>query len=56
MERIKERVTKWTEGRAPAEIAALTASVIVIAVVPGAWVVWLAWRFLRRRNAASLRP
>jgi hypothetical protein len=52
MERIKQRVAKWIEGRAPAEIAAATVGVVAIIVVPGAWAVWLAWRFLRPRNAA----
>ena len=56
MERIKECVTRWTEGRGPAEIAALIAGAIVIAVVPGGLMVLLAWRLLRARNTALLRP
>jgi hypothetical protein len=52
MERIKRRVAKWTEGRAPAELAARAVGVVAIAVVPGAWVVWFAWRLLRPRNGA----
>jgi hypothetical protein len=56
MERINEYITRWVGGRAPTEIAALTAGAIVIAVVPGALMVWLAWRFLRTRKLAYLRP
>jgi hypothetical protein len=56
MERIREHLTKWTEGRSPAEVAALVAGAIAIAVVPGALVVWLGWRVLRTRGLAYLRP
>ena len=57
MERINAYIARWTEGRAPAEFAALAVGAIVIAVVPGALTVWLAWRFVRPRNtAAHLRP
>ena len=48
MARIKQYVTRWTESRPPSEIVVLVAGAIVIAVVPGALMVWLAWRGLRR--------
>jgi hypothetical protein len=49
MERIKRQITRWAEGRAPAEIAARAAGAVVIAVVPGALAVWVAYRLIRAR-------
>jgi hypothetical protein len=46
-------LTQRAEGR-PAEIAARVAGVVVIALVPGAFAVWIAYRVvsvLRTRNA-----
>ena len=56
MERIRGWVMSWTSGRGPAEIAAWAAWAIVMAVVPGALTVWIAWRLLRQRYAAQLWP
>jgi hypothetical protein len=53
MARFKRQIAKWTEGRAPADLAAQAAGAIVIAVVPGALVVWLAYRIVRSRLAAG---
>jgi hypothetical protein len=53
MKRIKRCVTAWTEGRATAAIAVRIAGLIAIVVLPGAWVAWLAWCFLRPRNRAA---
>ena len=50
MARIKAYIAGWTESRPPAEIVVLVAGAIVIAVVPGALMVWLAWRGLRARG------
>ena len=50
MARIKRYFTRWTETRPPAEIAVLVAGAIVIAVVPGGLMIWLAWRGLRTRG------
>ncbi len=50
MERIKNYVARWADGRTPMEFAALIAGATVIAIVPGALVLWLAWRFLRTRK------
>jgi hypothetical protein len=50
MARIKRYFTRWTETRPPAEIALLVAGAIVIAVVPGGLMIWLAWRGLRTRG------
>jgi len=47
MERLKHNFTKWTRGRAKGQIAARAAGVIVIAVVPGALVAWIAYRLIR---------
>ena len=47
MGRLRHNITKWTEGRAPGAIAARAAGVIVIAVVPGALVAWIAYRVIR---------
>jgi hypothetical protein len=49
MERIKRHLARWADGRPPAELAARAAGVVVIAVVPGAFAVWLAYRILRGR-------
>ena len=50
MARIKAYIVGWTESRPAGEIAALVAGAIVIAVVPGGLMVWLAWRGLRARG------
>ena len=47
MRRLKHKITKWTHGRAKGQIAARAAGVIVIAVVPGALVAWIAYRVIR---------
>jgi len=47
MGRLKHNIAKWTQGRARGQIAARAAGVIVIAVVPGALVAWLAYRVIR---------
>jgi hypothetical protein len=47
MGRLRHNITKWTQGRAPGAIAARAAGVIVIAVVPGALVAWIAYRVIR---------
>lgn len=52
MHRIREYVVGWTGRWTRAEIAALAAGGIVIAVVPGALMAWLAWRLLRGRIAS----
>ena len=44
MDRIRRQITRWVDGRPPAELAARAAGVVVIAVVPGALAVWLASR------------
>lgn len=49
MERIRRQITRWADGRSPAELAGLAAGAIVIAVVPGAFTVWLAYRIIRAR-------
>jgi hypothetical protein len=51
MERIKRQITRWVEGRPPAELAARAAGVVVIAVVPGALALWLAYRIIRSARA-----
>jgi hypothetical protein len=43
------RTRYWTVG----DLARLGAAAIVIAVVPGALMVWIAWRFLRPRLIRS---
>jgi hypothetical protein len=52
MERIRQQITRWMDGRPPAELAARAAGVVVIAVVPGALAVWLAYRLIRTARAA----
>ena len=47
MDRIREQITRWLDGRPPAELAARAAAAVVIAVVPGAFTVWLAYRLIR---------
>jgi hypothetical protein len=49
MERVRRQIAEWTLDGLPQSPAARTASVIAIAIVPGAWAVWLAWRLLRAR-------
>jgi hypothetical protein len=43
---LKEYAKRWTK-RTPAQRAAWAVRAIVIAVVPGALWIWLAWYFLR---------
>jgi len=50
MERIRQELARWTEGP-PAAIAFRAASALVIAVVPGAFAVWVAYRIIRARAA-----
>jgi hypothetical protein len=52
MVRIREFFCRWTGRWTPTELAAFAAGVIVIAVVPGALMAWLAWRLLRARRAS----
>jgi len=52
MERIRQQITRWVDGRPPAELAARAAGAVVIAVVPGAFAVWLAYRLIRTARAA----
>jgi hypothetical protein len=52
MDRIKRQISQWVEGRPPAELAARAAGAIVIAVVPGALAVWVAYRLIRTARAA----
>lgn len=55
MRRIKEYVgyvIGWTGRLTRAELASLAAGAVVLAVVPGALVAWLAWRLLRTRSAS----
>jgi hypothetical protein len=49
MDRIKQQITRWAEGRSTAELAAHAAGVVVIAVVPGALAAWIAYRLIRAR-------
>ena len=51
MERIKRQITRWADGRPPAELAARAAGAVAIAVVPGALAVWIAYRLIRARAA-----
>jgi hypothetical protein len=51
MARVRRRIAAWTLEGLPESPTARAASVIAIAVVPGAWAVWLAWRLLRGRVA-----
>ena len=51
MNRIRQQIAKWAQLEAGASPAARVAGAIAIAVVPGAWAVWLAWRLLRMRAA-----
>jgi hypothetical protein len=51
---LRRYLAQWADER-PAQIAARAAGVLVIAILPGAFAVWLACRvvsFLRVRNAA----
>ena len=52
MAKIKAYLAGWTGHRTPAEVAAFAAGAIVIAVVPGALIAWLAWRLLRARTTS----
>jgi hypothetical protein len=50
MERIRQELARWTEGP-PALLAFRAAGALVIAIVPGAFTVWLAYRIIRARAA-----
>jgi hypothetical protein len=52
MSRIRQRIATWIGRWTRADLAAFAGGVIVIAVVPGGLVAWIAWRFLRGRAAA----
>jgi hypothetical protein len=52
MERIRQQITRWVDGRPPAELAVRAAGVIVIAIVPGALTVWLAYQLIRTARTA----
>jgi hypothetical protein len=53
MDRIKRQITRWVDGRPPAELAVRAAGVVVIAVVPGALAVWLAYQLIVRTARAG---
>jgi len=52
MERIRQQIARWAEGRSTAELAAHAAGAVAIAVVPGALAVWVAYRLIRTARAA----
>jgi hypothetical protein len=52
MDRIRQQITRWVDGRPPAELAVRAAGAVVIAVVPGALAVWVAYRLIRTARAA----
>jgi hypothetical protein len=52
MARVRRQIAEWTLEGLPHSPAARAASVIAIALVPGAWAVWIAWRLLRARIPA----
>ena len=52
MARVRRQIAEWTLEGLPDSPVARTASVLAIALVPGAWAVWIAWRLLRGRTAA----
>jgi len=43
----------WTAAGAPHALVIRAAGVAAVVIVPGAWALWLAWRVLRARAAAS---
>ena len=49
-------LTKWTARRSSAGIGTRAAGILVIAIVPGAFAVWLAYRILRAGAARRRRP
>jgi hypothetical protein len=51
MDQVRQQIVQWTMQGLPEAPAARAASVFAIAVVPGAWAVWLAWRPVRSRLA-----
>lgn len=53
MKRIKRQMRAWTAPGAPQALVIRAAGVAAIVIVPGAWALWLAWRVLRSRAAAS---
>lgn len=48
MERIRRHLERWA-AVPPATLAARAAGALVIAFVPGAFTVWLAYRLIRAR-------
>jgi hypothetical protein len=51
MARVRRQIAEWTLEGLPQSPTARAASVIALALVPGAWAVWIAWRLLRARAA-----
>ncbi len=51
MDRLRQQIVQWTLQGLPQSPAARAASVLAIAVLPGAWAVWVAWRLVRSRFA-----
>jgi hypothetical protein len=49
MEHIRRHLARWAE-LPPATLAARAAGAVVIAVVPGALAVWVAYRLIRSRT------
>jgi hypothetical protein len=52
MDRIKRQLSRWADVP-PAVLAARAAEVVLIAVVPGGFAVWLAYRLIRARTASA---
>lgn len=52
MDRIKRQLSRWADVP-PALFAARAAEVVLIAVVPGGFVMWLAYRLIRARTASA---
>lgn len=53
MDQVRQQIAQWTMQGLPESPAARAASLFAIAVVPGAWAVWLAWRVVRSRLVAG---
>jgi hypothetical protein len=53
MEQVRQQIAEWTLQGLPQSPTARAASVFAIAVVPGAWAVWLAWRLVRSRLSTT---
>jgi len=51
MDWLRQQMVQWTLQGLPQSPAARAASVLAIAVLPGAWAVWIAWRLVRSRLA-----